>query len=110
MAWAKVGPCGQLCRQRLRFGQQRLGRAQAVEEAPLQRFLAAQRAAGVQQLGGAALADHARQQRARAHVGARQPHAHEQERRLAARGAQPQIGGQRQQSRRRRRTRRRSRR
>ncbi len=52
---------------------------QGVEEAPGQAFLRRHRAAGEQQLAGAALADHARQQGAGAHVGTGQADAREQE-------------------------------
>jgi hypothetical protein len=58
--------------------------------------LAAQRAAGVQQFAGPALADDARQHRAGAHVAAGQAHAVEQERGLAACRAQAQVGRHRQ--------------
>ena len=53
------------------------------------------RAAGVEQLGGAALADHARQQRAGAHVAAGEADAHEQERGLRRGRAEAQVGRQR---------------
>ena len=82
----------ELARQRLRIGEQRLGCAQPVEEAPALGLLAAERAAGVQQFAGAALADDARQHRAGAHVAAGQADPVEQERGLAARGAQAQVG------------------
>ena len=80
----------------MRLGEQRLGRDQLVEEAPALALLAAERAAGVEELAGAALADDARQDRAGAHVAAGQANAIEKERRLAARGAQTQVGSHRQ--------------
>jgi hypothetical protein len=90
MPCAKVGPA------RLRRRGQHLRRDQPVEEAPALGLLAAERTAGVEQLAGAAVADQARQDRARAHVAAGQPDAVEQERRPAARGADAQVGRHRQ--------------
>jgi hypothetical protein len=94
MPLAKVGPSAS-CAPAPAPRQQRFGRAQAVEEAPALALLAAHRAAGVQQLARAALADDARQHGAGAHVAAGQADAVEQEGRLAARGAQAQVGGHR---------------
>jgi hypothetical protein len=66
-----------------------------VEPAPGQALVGPHRAPRVQQLGGAALADDARQQAAGAHVGAGQADAREQERRLRRRRAQAPVGRQR---------------
>ncbi len=53
------------------------------------------RAARVQELRGAALPDHPRQQRARTHVAAREADAHEQERGARRRRAEPEVRGER---------------
>ena len=76
----------------MRLGQQRVRFAQAVEEAPALRFRAVHRSAGVQQFRCAAGADDARQDVARAHVGAGETDAHEQECDPAGRRAEAQIG------------------
>src|SRR5204862_7585073 len=67
-----------------------------VEEAPALSLVAAERAAGVEQLAGAALADDPRQHRARAHVAAGEADAVEEERGLAPRGADAQVARHRQ--------------
>ena len=66
---------------------------QRVEEAPALAFCRRHRAAGVEQLGGAALADDARQDRAGAHVAAGEPDAGEQEGRLRLGRGEAQVGG-----------------
>ena len=60
------------------------GGDEPIEEAPALAFLGAHRAAGEEQLGRAALADDARQDRARAHVAAGEADAREEERGLRA--------------------------
>ncbi len=80
---------------RSRFGAQRHPARQSVEEAPACASSPHIVRPGVEQLGCAALADDARQQRAGAHVAAGEPDSHEQERGLAARRAEPQIARQR---------------
>ena len=60
--------------------QRRPARTSRLKKPQRSRLLAAHRAAGVEQLGGAALADDARQHRARAHVAAGEADAREQER------------------------------
>ena len=94
IAWPKVGPSARLVGHRGGFGEQLVRLDQAVVEAEALGLLAADDAAGVEQVGGAREADHARQQRARAHVGAGQADAHEQERELAARRRVAHVGGQ----------------
>src|SRR5205823_3461934 len=78
-----------------RYWQHRIGNA--VEEAPGEALLGAHRAAGVEQLGGASLADHARQHRAGAHVAAGKPDANEEERHPGARRCVAQVGKKRDQ-------------
>jgi tRNA(Ile2) C34 agmatinyltransferase TiaS len=72
------------------------GLDELVEEAPALALLAAERAAGVEQLARAALADDPRQHRARAHVAAGEADAVEEERGLGARGADAQVARHRQ--------------
>src|SRR4051812_24428590 len=67
--------------------------ADAVEEAPRLPLLGAHRAAGVEQLRRAALADDARQDGAGAHVAARQPDSHEQKRGLRGGRRVAQVAG-----------------
>jgi hypothetical protein len=97
MPWAKVGPVARSCASFSCFGLQGVGFAEAIEEAPAFALLAAHGAAGHQEFAGAALADHARQQGTGAHVAAGQADPGEQEGGFRARGAQAQVGAQRQQ-------------
>ena len=76
-----------------RFGLKRCGGDQPVVEAPALAFLRGHGAAGVEQFGGAALADDARQDRAGAHVAAGEPDAGEQERGLGFRRGEADVGG-----------------
>ena len=95
MPCANVGPVGERARERLRRGDERVRRNHAAEEAPRRALVRRHRPPGVEELGRAPLPDHPRQQRARAHVAAREPDAHEQERRARRRRSEPQIGGER---------------
>ena len=95
MPFAKIGPTAMSRANAIAAGQQRVGRNEPVEEAPALALFAAHRAAGVKQLARAPLADQARQDRAGAHVAAREADAVEQEGGLAARRAQPQVRGHR---------------
>ena len=95
IACAKVGPSAIDCASACASVSSASGLAQLVVEAPAFGFGAVHRAAGVEQLGGAARADDARQNVARAHVGAGEPDPHEQERHLAARRCRTQVRGHR---------------
>ena len=66
---------------------------EAVEEAPGGGFVGGHRAAGVEELGGAALADDARQDGAGAHVAAGEADAGEEEGGLRLRRAEAEVGG-----------------
>ena len=70
---------------------QHLRLAELVVKAPIVGLAPGQRATGVEQLGGAAQTDDARQHRAGTHVGARETDAHEQKRDARSIRAQAQI-------------------
>ncbi len=93
MACANVGPIGQRLGHGLRLAKHGIGLAKLIEEAPPLRLGAVHGASRIEQLGGAARADDARQHVAGPHVGAGKAHAHEQERRLGSRRAVAQVGG-----------------
>ena len=92
MPWANVGPAASSRASACAASCSDCGVAQPVEPSPTLALVAAQHPAGVQQLARTAVADDARQQRARAHVAPGETHALEQERRLAARRAEAQVG------------------
>ena len=110
MPWAKVGPSARPRASAWRLGERIVGRAGC--GSPSVAFLGGHHPAGEQQLGGAALADDPRQDRAGAHVAAGEADAGEQEgglrlRRRRCAGPTPWRRSRRRR-RRRRRTRRRS--
>src|SRR5438445_2958432 len=72
-------PFRDLAGELLRLRQDVLGGDDAAEEAPALALLRGHEAAGIEQLGGARLADDARQDRAGAHVAAGQSHLVEEE-------------------------------
>ena len=72
---------------------ERRGIDQAIVEAPALALRRRHAAAGIEELGGAALADDAGQDRTRAHVAAGEPDAREQERGLGLGRGDADIGG-----------------
>ena len=91
MPLAKVGPAAMRRASASASLLQRVGGDQLVEKAPGLAFLRRHGAAGVKQFGGAALADDARQDRARPHVAAGKADAIEQERGLRGGRREAQI-------------------
>ena len=92
MAWANVGPGGDLAQRVAATLFKHLVRGnQPVEESPRQASSADMRAPGKQQLRSASLADDPRQDRAGTHVAAGQAHAREQKSCLRARRSQAEI-------------------
>ena len=84
MALAKVGPAASSSASAVRLGQHALRRDSRLKKPQRSASSPPMHAAGIEQLGGAALADDARQDRAGAHVAAGKPDAVEQERDLGA--------------------------
>ena len=91
--WAKVGPAAMRRASAERLVVERRGRDEAVEEAPGGALVGGHRAAGVEELGGAALADDARQHGAGAHVAAGEADAGEEEGGLRLGRAEAEVGG-----------------
>ena len=91
--WAKVGPSAMPLGERHRLGVEVGGGDEAVEEAPGGGFVGGHGAAGVEELGGAALADDAREHGAGAHVAAGEADAGEEEGGLRLGRAEAEVGG-----------------
>ena len=91
MPWANVGPETILSARSERLRLEGAGVDQPVVEAPALAFLGSHRPPRIEKLGGAALADDARQDRAGAHVATRQPDPGEQEGGLGLRRREPDV-------------------
>ncbi len=92
IACAKVGPWARSRGDRVRLALQLLGAARAGCRTPSARLVGAHRAPGQEQLGGAALADDSRQDRAGAHVAAGQADAREEECSACLGRREPDVG------------------